>query len=344
MLAGFAQVRFHTAGTSYDPIAFEADGTVAVRPLGHALLFLHRWMPLGSHISSASGDPHILAARVSRGGHTSVIVSSFSPKPMPFTVAVRGDGGTRSHRHPDDRERDRSGRVGARSTPTTHDSCSRPTRSWRSGRGSGAPASPHRIPDPRRLGRGRRAAQLLHADALEELGRPVRAGRGDRAPRARLPHRRPCGARGTGVRGGVGARGSRHRARGRRRNTLQEKILALLDTGTIPAAEKLRAKVPPGLIAITRLPGLGPKRARLLHSQLGVDSLEALRQAALAGRLRTVKGLGPKFEASVLDSLSGCPHPAERRAPRLLLPKALELGQRAGRRSDRAAAARAPRC
>jgi DNA polymerase (family 10) len=107
--------------------------------------------------------------------------------------------------------------------------------------------------------------------------------------------------------------------------TLQEKILALVETGTIPAAEKLRAKIPPGLIAITRLPGLGPKRARLLHSQLGVDSAEALREAALAGRLRTVKGLGAKFETSVLDSLAkGI---AERATPRLLLPKALALGE-----------------
>ncbi len=45
-------------------------------------------------------------------------------------------------------------------------------------------------------------------------------------------------------------------------STLQEKILALVQTGAIPAAERLRAKFPPGLIAITRLPGLGPKRAR----------------------------------------------------------------------------------
>jgi DNA polymerase (family 10) len=107
--------------------------------------------------------------------------------------------------------------------------------------------------------------------------------------------------------------------------TLEEKILALLDTGTIPAAEKLRAKVPPGLIALTRLPGLGPKRARLLHSQLGVDSLETLREAALAGGLRTVKGLGAKFEASMLASLEQ--GVAERRPTRMLLPDALELGQ-----------------
>lgn len=107
--------------------------------------------------------------------------------------------------------------------------------------------------------------------------------------------------------------------------TLQEKILALLDTGTIPAAEKLRARVPAGLIALTRLPSLGPKRARLLYSQLGVDSLETLREAALAGRLRTVKGLGAKFETSVLDSLER--GVADRQAPRLLLPNALGLGR-----------------
>lgn len=90
MLAGWAQVRFHTAGTSYDALDFQANGTVAMRPLGHALLFLHRWLPLGSRVTSDSSDPGLLAAKVSQGGHTSMIVSSFAPKPMPFTVAVPG--------------------------------------------------------------------------------------------------------------------------------------------------------------------------------------------------------------------------------------------------------------
>ena len=54
--------------------------------------------------------------------------------------------------------------------------------------------------------------------------------------------------------------------------TLQQKILTLLDTGTIPASERLRAKFPPGVIELTRLPGLGPKRARLLFSELAIDS------------------------------------------------------------------------
>jgi DNA polymerase (family 10) len=105
--------------------------------------------------------------------------------------------------------------------------------------------------------------------------------------------------------------------------TLQTKILALLDTGTIPAAEKLRARFPPGLIAVTRVPGIGPKRARLLHSELGVDSIEALRAAALGQRLRTVRGLGPKLETSVLAALEA--PLGEDASPRTLLPRALEI-------------------
>jgi DNA polymerase (family 10) len=86
--------------------------------------------------------------------------------------------------------------------------------------------------------------------------------------------------------------------------TLQEKVQALVETGSIPAAEKLRAKFPAGLLAITRLPGLGPKRARLLYDELGIDSLEALRAAAEGERLRGVKGFGPKAETNILEGLA----------------------------------------
>jgi DNA polymerase (family 10) len=110
--------------------------------------------------------------------------------------------------------------------------------------------------------------------------------------------------------------------------TLQEKILALIDTGTIPAAERLRAKFPAGLVAITHLPGLGAKRARRLHSELGIDSPQALRQAALDERLRTVRGIGPKLETSVLAALDSPDAQAPvRAAPRILLPRATEIGE-----------------
>src|SRR3984893_11769155 len=59
--------------------------------------------------------------------------------------------------------------------------------------------------------------------------------------------------------------------------TIQEKVLALAQVGALPAAVKLRAKFPPGLIEMPRLPGLGPKGARRLFDELGVDSLDGLR-------------------------------------------------------------------
>jgi DNA polymerase (family X) len=110
--------------------------------------------------------------------------------------------------------------------------------------------------------------------------------------------------------------------------TLQEKILALIETGTIPSAERLRAKFPPGLIAITHLPGVGPKRVRLMYSELGIDSPQALREAALGERLRTVKGLGAKFESGVLAALDAMEAQSQGgRSTRLLLPRAIEIGE-----------------
>ena len=85
--------------------------------------------------------------------------------------------------------------------------------------------------------------------------------------------------------------------------TIQEKIIALADEGAIPAAVKLRAKFPPGLLAMTHLPGLGPKRARRLYDELGIDSLESLRAAAEGQRIRKLKGFGPKAEEAILSSL-----------------------------------------
>ncbi len=107
--------------------------------------------------------------------------------------------------------------------------------------------------------------------------------------------------------------------------TLEEKLVALLETGTIPALEKLRAKYPSGLLEMTRLPGLGPKRARRLFTELGIDSPAMLRAAAEEHRLRGVKGFGPKFEESVLSSLDA--GVAERPAQRMLLSRALTIGE-----------------
>jgi DNA polymerase (family 10) len=107
--------------------------------------------------------------------------------------------------------------------------------------------------------------------------------------------------------------------------TLEEKIRALIETGDIPAAVKLRERFPAGLLAITGLPGLGPKRARRLFDELGVDSPAALREAAEQHRLRTLRGFGAKFEESVLAALDA--GAAERRGRRVVLDRALAVGE-----------------
>jgi DNA polymerase (family 10) len=86
--------------------------------------------------------------------------------------------------------------------------------------------------------------------------------------------------------------------------TLEQKIITLLDTGDIPSAQKLRRKFPTSLIAVTHVPGLGAKTARLLYDELGIKSLEELRAAAEAERIREVRGLGPKAEENILAAVA----------------------------------------
>ena len=93
--------------------------------------------------------------------------------------------------------------------------------------------------------------------------------------------------------------------------TLAEKIDALLATGEIPAAVKLKAKFPPSLIEVTRVPGVGPKTARRLFDELGVATLDDLRAAADGERIREMKGLGPKAEKNVLAGLERLGEPGE---------------------------------
>ena len=93
--------------------------------------------------------------------------------------------------------------------------------------------------------------------------------------------------------------------------TLAEKIDALLETGEIPAAVKLKAKFPPTLIEVTRVPGLGAKTVRRLYEELEIASLEDLKEAAEEKRIRQVKGLGPKVEENVLASLQRLGEPGE---------------------------------
>jgi DNA polymerase (family X) len=109
--------------------------------------------------------------------------------------------------------------------------------------------------------------------------------------------------------------------------TLQEKILALVDTGEIPSAVKLKQKFPPTLIAVTRVPGLGAKTARRLFDELEIASLDDLRAAAEAQKIRELRGLGAKAEESILASLERMEDVDEDAAGRLLLSDVLPVAE-----------------
>jgi DNA polymerase (family 10) len=107
-------------------------------------------------------------------------------------------------------------------------------------------------------------------------------------------------------------------------DTIQTKIVALLDEGEIPAARKLKERFPATLVAITRLPGVGAKTVRRIYDETGIATVEELRAAAEAGQLRDLRGLGAKFEENVLAALERIE--AEGDEERRLLSDVREIG------------------
>src|SRR3954454_22584313 len=109
--------------------------------------------------------------------------------------------------------------------------------------------------------------------------------------------------------------------------TLAEKIDALLETGEIPAAAKLKAKFPSTLIAVTRVPGLGTKTARRLFDELGVATIEDLKAAAEAEQIRELKGLGAKAEERILENLARIDADGDSGRGRILLSKVKPIAE-----------------
>src|SRR3954454_19707104 len=80
--------------------------------------------------------------------------------------------------------------------------------------------------------------------------------------------------------------------------TIAEKIGALLEGGSSPSADKLKQRIPSGLIEVTRIPGLGPKRARQLHQEREIESLADQGAAGEPGRLNDVEDFRQKEEGN----------------------------------------------
>jgi len=84
---------------------------------------------------------------------------------------------------------------------------------------------------------------------------------------------------------------------------LAEKITTLVETGTLPMLDELLAEIPESVLAILRVPGLGPKRAAVLYRELSVATLDQLREACETQKVRALKGFGAKTEATILKGL-----------------------------------------
>jgi DNA polymerase (family 10) len=109
--------------------------------------------------------------------------------------------------------------------------------------------------------------------------------------------------------------------------TLAEKITALVETGSIPAADELKKKIPEGLVEVTRVPGLGSKTASRLHTELGVEDLDGLRAAAEQGQIRELRGLGAKVENNILEGLDSMKKISGDTGGRVLLSTVLPLAE-----------------
>jgi DNA polymerase (family 10) len=84
---------------------------------------------------------------------------------------------------------------------------------------------------------------------------------------------------------------------------LAAKIMEIAATGSSRYRQELLGDFPPTILDLLRLQGVGPKTVALLYEAFGIGSLDALEEAARAGRLRELRGMGAKKEASILKAL-----------------------------------------
>ena len=84
---------------------------------------------------------------------------------------------------------------------------------------------------------------------------------------------------------------------------LEQKITELVETGRLKYYDELKASLPAGLLEMLAIPGLGPKKIRALHLQLGVDSIAKLEAACQSGAVAELDGFGAKTQANILEGI-----------------------------------------
>jgi DNA polymerase (family 10) len=85
--------------------------------------------------------------------------------------------------------------------------------------------------------------------------------------------------------------------------TLQQKISVLVTTGQLPFYDELRARTPPGLLQLLRLPGMGPKKVKALYEELGIDDVDKLKAACESGQVAALRGFGERTQQKLLEGI-----------------------------------------
>jgi DNA polymerase (family 10) len=109
-------------------------------------------------------------------------------------------------------------------------------------------------------------------------------------------------------------------------SALAKQIQDLYATGQSTLLNELRAEMPPGIVELSNVPGLSVKKVELLHKALGISSVEELRAASEAGRLRHVKSFGAKTEQAILDAIHAISE-NQNREQRIHIHHALRAGE-----------------
>src|SRR2546425_6777744 len=84
---------------------------------------------------------------------------------------------------------------------------------------------------------------------------------------------------------------------------IAKKITELVTTGKLAYYDELKASIPPGLVEMLSIPGLGPKKIQALQTKLGVDSVEKLEAACKAGKVAELDGFGEKTQTNLLEGI-----------------------------------------
>ena len=84
---------------------------------------------------------------------------------------------------------------------------------------------------------------------------------------------------------------------------LAQKVAGLVETGRLAILDELLEEIPESVLAMLRVPGLGPKKAAALFRELGIHTLDQLRVACETGQVRTLKGFAAKNEKAILENI-----------------------------------------